>query len=513
MFNNVGQKNPTNQTIPDFSFMNINNFWQWPHYVHEPPYVISPYDVRSQIWVRNGSLPPNLPFPFPNSFLQTTASSPIYHMQSGIQNPSQHQTDMLKGVLNINRTSENNQSVPYQSFDDNKLQTGNLMQMLNITSYSEEPIYPTHHLVSEKKMDLSTTNPKFSHISQSLTQDFQMQEHNFQIVGSIMNQTDSELHRSDIANESQQKQFKMEEQNSSNQLLVHTKVKTANVAPVVSIKQSTTANIESCGINKSIVQQQNMPHTSIETNRNKQKFRHSPFKTQNFSKLNAFTQEKKEYYNMSRNHKDKYENSNPRRMYTLMSPEDFQAGKKSHWSDLEITGSVRNLSPHLWQMTHLTVLYMNDNSLQRLPPEIGRLVNLRILDLSSNKLRSLPAELGDLIYLRELLLNQNFLRVLPYELGKLFQLQVLGLQGNPLSKEVMTLYGNGEPAGTNKLLTYMLDNLQDATGHARMLRDPVSPSRNMSYDNRTWQKLFFQSCIRILTRLTACANVQTDLCS
>ncbi|XP_067215575.1 uncharacterized protein [Linepithema humile] len=460
MFNNVGQKNPTNQTIPDFSFMNINNFWQWPHYVHEPPYVISPYDVRSQIWVRNGSLPPNLPFPFPNSFLQTTASSPIYHMQSGIQNPSQHQTDMLKGVLNINRTSENNQSVPYQSFDDNKLQTGNLMQMLNITSYSEEPIYPTHHLVSEKKMDLSTTNPKFSHISQSLTQDFQMQEHNFQIVGSIMNQTDSELHRSDIANESQQKQFKMEEQNSSNQLLVHTKVKTANVAPVVSIKQSTTANIESCGINKSIVQQQNMPHTSIETNRNKQKFRHSPFKTQNFSKLNAFTQEKKEYYNMSRNHKDKYENSNPRRMYTLMSPEDFQAGKKSHWSDLEITGSVRNLSPHLWQMTHLTVLYMNDNSLQRLPPEIGRLVNLRILDLSSNKLRSLPAELGDLIYLRELLLNQNFLRVLPYELGKLFQLQVLGLQGNPLSKEVMTLYGNGEPAGTNKLLTYMLDNLQ-----------------------------------------------------
>lgn len=64
------------------------------------------------------------------------------------------------------------------------------------------------------------------------------------------------------------------------------------------------------------------------------------------------------------------------------------------------------------------------------------------------------------IRFRELLLNQNYLRVLPYELGKLFQLQVLGLQGNPLSKEVMALYGNGEPAGTNKLLMYMLDNLQ-----------------------------------------------------
>lgn len=48
--------------------------------------------------------------------------------------------------------------------------------------------------------------------------------------------------------------------------------------------------------------------------------------------------------------------------------------------------------------------------------------------------------------------------MLPYELGKLFQLQVLGLQGNPLSKEILALYG--EPSGTHKLLSYMLDNLQ-----------------------------------------------------
>lgn len=48
--------------------------------------------------------------------------------------------------------------------------------------------------------------------------------------------------------------------------------------------------------------------------------------------------------------------------------------------------------------------------------------------------------------------------MLPYELGKLFKLQVLGLHGNPLSKEVLALYG--EPSGTHKLLLYMLDNLQ-----------------------------------------------------
>ncbi|KAF4522156.1 hypothetical protein B566_EDAN010416 [Ephemera danica] len=59
---------------------------------------------------------------------------------------------------------------------------------------------------------------------------------------------------------------------------------------------------------------------------------------------------------------------------------------------------------------------------------------------------------------RELLLNNNYLRVLPYELGKLFQLQVLGLKGNPLTKEILALYQ--EVNGTHKLLSYMMDNLQ-----------------------------------------------------
>lgn len=102
---------------------------------------------------------------------------------------------------------------------------------------------------------------------------------------------------------------------------------------------------------------------------------------------------------MSRN-KDKYESNMSRRLHTIMSSEDCNSGKKSCWPELEITGSIRNLSPNLWQFTHLTNLYLNDNCLQRLPPEIGQLVNLRVLDVSSNKLRSLPAELGDLIYLR-----------------------------------------------------------------------------------------------------------------
>lgn len=126
--------------------------------------------------------------------------------------------------------------------------------------------------------------------------------------------------------------------------------------------------------------------------------------------------------------KDKYEPHNGRRTHTIMSPDEAASGKKTNWFELEITGNIRNLSPSLWKMTHLTSLYLNDNNLSRLPADISRLVNLTHLDLSANKLRSLPAELGDLIRLRELMLNNNYLRVLPYELGKLFKLQHLGTQ-------------------------------------------------------------------------------------
>uniref|UniRef100_T1IXS6 poly(A)-specific ribonuclease n=1 Tax=Strigamia maritima TaxID=126957 RepID=T1IXS6_STRMM len=160
---------------------------------------------------------------------------------------------------------------------------------------------------------------------------------------------------------------------------------------------------------------------------------------------------------MSRNNKDKYEPPNPRRAHTIMCLDDVVAGKRSHWPELEITGTIRNLSPQLWNLNHLTSLYLNDNNLSRIPPDIARLTSLKYLDLSCNKLRSLPAELGDLVLLRELLLNNNCLRVLPYELGKLFRLNNLGLKGNPLSQEIVNLYS--EPNGTLKLLSYLLDNL------------------------------------------------------
>ncbi|XP_064458333.1 CCR4-NOT transcription complex subunit 6-like isoform X3 [Ornithodoros turicata] len=190
--------------------------------------------------------------------------------------------------------------------------------------------------------------------------------------------------------------------------------------------------------------------------------------------------------------KDKYDSPSSRRTHSIMCAEDVAAGKKSHWPELEITGIIRNLSPSLWQLSHLTSLYLNDNSLSRLPPGIGRLVGLTHLDLSCNKLRSLPAELGDLVMLRELLLSHNCLRVLPYEIGKLFRLHVLGLKGNPLSPEILSVYS--EPNGTSKLLAYLLDNLAVTSSHP-----PQRPWIAVAHPTRTQTSTVFTvMCYNVL---------------
>ncbi|CAG0899084.1 unnamed protein product [Cyprideis torosa] len=149
----------------------------------------------------------------------------------------------------------------------------------------------------------------------------------------------------------------------------------------------------------------------------------------------------------------------PRRTHTIMSTEEAASGKPSRWTELEISGPVRFLSPHLFQppFTNLTSLYLNNNHLPFISGAIGNMVHLLTLDLSNNKIRMLPPEIGDLVNLRELLLTNNSIRTLPFELGKLFKLVNLGLKGNPLPKELFRLHS--EPNGLQKLLMYLLDNL------------------------------------------------------
>ena len=176
-------------------------------------------------------------------------------------------------------------------------------------------------------------------------------------------------------------------------------------------------------------------------------------------------------------HQQQQQDQDNNNQLIISNKNTFQTQQPLQWIELEIKGNVKNISPKLWQWTHLKYLYLNDNNLMRLPPVIANLTQLQLLDASNNKIRTLPSEIGksppqppptpqtnynslfkgDMASLRELYLNNNFIRVLPYELGKLFKLQALGIKGNPLTQDITSIYS--EVNGTQKLLVHLLDQL------------------------------------------------------
>uniref|UniRef100_A0A8C2NV98 poly(A)-specific ribonuclease n=1 Tax=Capra hircus TaxID=9925 RepID=A0A8C2NV98_CAPHI len=132
---------------------------------------------------------------------------------------------------------------------------------------------------------------------------------------------------------------------------------------------------------------------------------------------------------------------------------------------------LRSLSSSLWSLTHLTALYLSDNSLSRIPSDIAKLHNLVYLDLSSNKIRSLPAELGNMVSLRYTDPTQ-FLKY--FNICLCFILPILKIfPGNPLTQDILNLYL--EPDGTRRLLNYLLDNL---AGTAKRISTEQPPPRS-----------------------------------
>uniref|UniRef100_A0A914CJR2 poly(A)-specific ribonuclease n=1 Tax=Acrobeloides nanus TaxID=290746 RepID=A0A914CJR2_9BILA len=167
------------------------------------------------------------------------------------------------------------------------------------------------------------------------------------------------------------------------------------------------------------------------------------------------------------------------RIHRVLTDDEVAQGKGTRWTELEVHGNIRNISPALWELRHLTALFLNGNLLTRIPPQISQLCNLTMLDLSHNKLRSLPAELGDMISLCHLYLNSNQIRVLPYELGKLFRLQTLGLAGNPLSPDISKIYHDVN--GPQKLLQHLLDHLATAESESSQEVQHEKPRNHKEY--------------------------------
>lgn len=82
--------------------------------------------------------------------------------------------------------------------------------------------------------------------------------------------------------------------------------------------------------------------------------------------------------------------------------------------------------------THITKLYLHNNSLIVLPPDIQKLTALEDLSLESNQLVSLPKELGKLLHLKRLHCYDNQISSLPAELGLLVELTRLFLSKNQI---------------------------------------------------------------------------------
>ncbi len=167
---------------------------------------------------------------------------------------------------------------------------------------------------------------------------------------------------------------------------------------------------------------------------------------------NQYSQSSMNNNNNSNNNNNNYDES----VYSMQTQSQKQISN-IQWYEVKVKGLVKNISPKLWEWTHLRCLYLNDNNLMRLPPAVASLTNLQCLDASNNKIRTLPSEIGDMTSLRELYLNNNQVRVLPFEFGKLFKLAQLGLKGNPLTQDMMAIFM--EPNGTQKLLIHLLDQL------------------------------------------------------
>lgn len=131
------------------------------------------------------------------------------------------------------------------------------------------------------------------------------------------------------------------------------------------------------------------------------------------------------------------------------------ADEKS-WTMIDMGGlNLPTIGNDVFRYTFLTSLFINHNRLTTLSPAIIQLKNLSVLDASANKLIALPPELGLLTELRELYLFDNHLTVLPPELGTLFQLEMLGIDGNPLQENLLSIL---QRDGTPSLITFLRDS-------------------------------------------------------
>ena len=115
---------------------------------------------------------------------------------------------------------------------------------------------------------------------------------------------------------------------------------------------------------------------------------------------------------------------------------------------------LRDLPPELFNLTRLTHLNLQHNTITVIPDALGDLTNLRTLDLSSNRISTIPNIFGKLTNLTGLGLSGNLLTAIPDAVGNLEKLDALLLDDNDISAipgsfrnlvNLQSLYLQGNP--------------------------------------------------------------------
>ncbi|SCU96447.1 LAMI_0F06590g1_1 [Lachancea mirantina] len=184
------------------------------------------------------------------------------------------------------------------------------------------------------------------------------------------------------------------------------------------------------------------------------------------------------------------------------------------WHALDLSNiQLFNLNMSLFKYEFLTRLYLNGNNLTALPPSIKSLKNLRVLDLSQNRLTELPRELGLCYNLKYLYFFDNMVSNLPWEFGYLFNLQFLGIEGNPMDRQIIKILVEKSVTG---LIFYLRDNAPeiplpkdrqflDINADGEVAKEYLSVSDSDSHQSRELLKKSFT----LLSYNTLCQHYAT----
>jgi len=142
-----------------------------------------------------------------------------------------------------------------------------------------------------------------------------------------------------------------------------------------------------------------------------------------------------------------------RNVYKIINEEKRKKSKKLNLSNLSLTSipqaiydlqhltclylsynRLNSISENILQLENLEKLYLGNNQIETIPENIGKLKSLIDLDLSYNNIMTIPITINNLKMLKNLNFENNKIQEIPDEIVELQYLENLNLSSNQLTK-------------------------------------------------------------------------------